>query len=103
VSGTVAYIGPHFEMQVEAWTSTSYYHFGGQRVAMRVVPAMGPQQVYYLHGDHLGSASLTTDAVGNPKAEQRHVTDGQALHGATGADRAEQPAGQLAQVHAARR
>jgi len=36
-----------------------YYYLGGQRVAMRQGGALT-----YLHGDHLGSASLATDASG---------------------------------------
>jgi RHS repeat-associated protein len=37
-----------------------YFYHGGQRVAMR-----SGGQVFYLHGDHLGSVSLVTDAGGN--------------------------------------
>jgi RHS repeat-associated protein len=44
---------------------TKYYHHGGQRVAQRV--AVG---VVYLHGDHLGSTSLTTDGGGAVVARQ---------------------------------
>ncbi len=48
--------------------ATSYYLFGNQRVAMRVAGA-----VYWLHGDHLGSASLTTNAGGQKVAELRYL------------------------------
>ncbi len=44
---------------------TKYYYHGGQRVAMRADGV-----VYYLHGDHLGSTSLTTDASGAVVARQ---------------------------------
>ncbi len=40
-------------------TVTKYYTLGGQRVAMRQGGVLT-----YLHGDHLGSASLATDASG---------------------------------------
>jgi RHS repeat-associated protein len=40
-----------------------YFYHGGQRVAMR-----SGGQVFYLHGDHLGSVSLVTDAGGNEHA-----------------------------------
>ena len=33
--------------------------------------------LYYLHGDHLGSTSLTTDASGNPVAQARYLPYGQ--------------------------
>jgi len=39
--------------------STKYYYLGGQRIAMR-----RGSTLTYLHGDHLGSASLATDASG---------------------------------------
>jgi len=52
---------------------TKYYYFpssgsgrgGGQRVAMRT-----PEGVYYLHADHLGSTSLTTNGSGGVVARQ---------------------------------
>jgi RHS repeat-associated protein len=53
---TTAFVGNAYE-----WTSTSttkYYYLGGKRVALRTAAG-----VTYLHGDHLGSASLTTGAV----------------------------------------
>jgi RHS repeat-associated protein len=53
---TTAFVGNAYE-----WTSTStvkYYYLGGKRVALRTAAG-----VIYLHGDHLGSASLTTGAV----------------------------------------
>jgi len=40
-------------------TVTKYYYLGGQRVAQRQGSVLT-----YLHGDHLGSASLATDASG---------------------------------------
>ncbi len=51
---------------------TKYYLFGGQRVAMRQGDA-----VYYLHGDHLGSTSLTTDASGALVSQARYTPFGE--------------------------
>ena len=48
-------------------TKTSYYYTGAQRVAMRVTTGVSTT-VTYLHGDHLGSTSLTTDADGQMMA-----------------------------------
>ncbi|MCP4597138.1 MAG: hypothetical protein GY843_11720 [Neptuniibacter sp.] len=48
---------------------TKYYYHGGKRVAMRVDES-GESEVYYLHGDHLGSTSLTTDENGAMVARQ---------------------------------
>ena len=45
---------------------------GGSRVAMRQGDA-----VHYLHGDHLGSTSLTTDAVGAVVHEARYLPFGE--------------------------
>jgi RHS repeat-associated protein len=53
--------------------ATTYYHFGSQRVAMREQTDGNPSgAVYWLHSDHLGSASLTTDADGGKFAELRY-------------------------------
>jgi RHS repeat-associated protein len=49
-----------------------YYHFGGQRIAMRQ-----GAEVYYLHGDHLGSTSLTTNSAGIVQSESRYLPYGQ--------------------------
>jgi YD repeat-containing protein len=61
-------------------TKTSYYYAGAQRVAMRVTAGVSTT-VIYLHGDHLGSTSLTTDAGGQvlarvlyyPYGEERYT------------------------------
>ena len=50
---------------------TKYYYFSGKRVAMRQGSA-----VYYLHGDHLGSASLVTDGGGNVVSQSRYLPYG---------------------------
>ncbi len=42
---------------------TKYYYAAGQRVAMRVDNGI-TDVVYYLHGDHLGSTSLSTNSSG---------------------------------------
>ncbi len=54
---------------------TSYYFFGGQRVAMRQ-KTNGVSTVTRLHGNHLGSASLTTDASGAKTSELRYTPYG---------------------------
>ena len=50
---------------------TKYYYHGGQRVALRQ-----GQALYFLHPDHLGSTSLTTDAAGNVVARRRYAPYG---------------------------
>jgi RHS repeat-associated protein len=57
---------------VEIKAVTKYYHFGQQRVAMRQGGV-----VYYLHGDHLGSTTLTTDDTGAVVAQSRYLPHGQ--------------------------
>jgi len=52
--------------------TTTYYFVGGQRIAMRKDGA-----VTYLHGDHLGSASLATDASGAKVSEMRYTPFGE--------------------------
>jgi RHS repeat-associated protein len=51
---------------------TKYYTLGGQQVAMRQGDV-----VYYLHGDHLGSTSLTTNQSGAIVAQTRYLPYGQ--------------------------
>ncbi|MBU1748397.1 MAG: RHS repeat-associated core domain-containing protein, partial [Chloroflexi bacterium] len=61
-SGWVAFDDVTLPVQV---STTSYYYFNGQRVAMRKDGALT-----FLHGDHLGSTSLTTDANGGDAVQQ---------------------------------
>jgi RHS repeat-associated protein len=56
--GTTVYIGDYYEQTGS--TVRKYYYAAGQRMAMRVGGAL-----YFLHSDHLGSATLTTDGGGN--------------------------------------
>jgi RHS repeat-associated protein len=68
---TTVYVGEHAE-----WNSstgwTNYYHFNGQRVAMR-----NSAGVFWLHGDHLGSASLITTNAGATSGQLRYDPYGQ--------------------------
>lgn len=63
----MAYVGDRYEVQVSTGVTTSYYAFGSQQVAMRRGNA-----VYWLHGDHLGSTSLTTSITGTKVSELRY-------------------------------
>jgi YD repeat-containing protein len=60
--GTTVYIGDYYEKRGSV--VTKYYDAGGQRMAVRVGGV-----VYWLQGDHLGSATLTTD----PQALNRYA------------------------------
>jgi RHS repeat-associated protein len=64
-SGTTYYVGGLYEKMAAGGvvTTTSYYYAAGQRVAMRTTVGVSTT-VTYLHGDHLSSTSLTTDAAG---------------------------------------
>ena len=53
--GTTVYIGDYYKKR--GAVVTKYYSAAGQRMAVRVGGAL-----YFLHGDHLGSATLTTGA-----------------------------------------
>jgi RHS repeat-associated protein len=63
------YVGNHYE--VTNGVATRYYYFGKQRVAMKVGNA-----VTYLHGDHLGSTSVTTNASGQCTSAQWYYAYG---------------------------
>lgn len=59
-----------------------YYYLGSQRVAMRQGGVLT-----YLHGDHLGSASLVTNASGAQVSEQRYLPYGGTRSGSVPTDR----------------
>ena len=91
-AGATAYIGAHFEQLRTSGgiTNTSYYYFGSQRVAMRVAPSGTlTGTVYWIHGDHLGSASLTTNISGQVVSEMRFYPFGEVRwqNGSTPTDR----------------
>jgi YD repeat-containing protein len=58
-----AYVGNLYEVNPTSGVTTTYYYAGSQRVAMRTA-----QGVTWLSGDHLGSASLATNAGKGPGA-----------------------------------
>jgi RHS repeat-associated protein len=74
-SGTTLYLGV-VEVLITGTTqvTTSYYAFGGAIVAMRTAATA---TLTYLHGDHLGSTSLTTNASGQKVSEQRYKPYGE--------------------------
>ncbi len=59
---------PALKTGVTVKAVTKYYTLGGQKVAMRQ-----GDEVYYLHGDHLGSTPLTTDSLGGVTSEVRTI------------------------------
>src|SRR5262245_34283780 len=60
------------ERAVTVSSVTKYYYHSGQRVAVRQ-----GGQLYYLHGDHLGSTSLSTDSGGKVVQDARYLPYGQ--------------------------
>lgn len=73
---TTTFVGAHYE--VTGSQITKYYFAGAQRVAMRTRSTL-----HYLLGDHLGSASLVTDANGQVISEMRYKAWGE-VRSATG-------------------
>ncbi len=66
-STTTYYIGNWYEV-TQAGAVTKYYYFGGKRVAVRQSGTL-----YYLHTDHLGSTSVTSNASGAHHHQTRQV------------------------------
>jgi RHS repeat-associated protein len=77
VSNTSAWVE---SAPVTIQTVRKNYHFGGQLVATR-----RGDEVYFIHGDHLGSTSLTTDNSGTVVAETRYLPYGEERWTAGGA------------------
>jgi RHS repeat-associated protein len=73
-------IGPHYEVVVatasgQVLTTTKYYDFGGQRIAVRQMTGQN-DTLSYLHGDHLGSTSVTTSNSGAKTNDVRYYAYG---------------------------
>ena len=71
VNQTMLYVGGHYEVNATTGVTTSYYAFGSLRVAMRQGAT-----VTWLHGDHLGSASLATNVSGGQVSQLRYYPYG---------------------------
>jgi len=83
-SGATVYVGEIEVLLTGTLRITrTYYSAGGQLVAMRVLTETG-NALYYLHSDHLGSTSLTTNSNGNVVARQNYYPFGQIRPGGTG-------------------
>jgi len=57
--------------------ATRYYHFNGQRVAMRQLVEGQADVVYWLVGDHLGTTSVVLNSDGSLQSEARHYPYGE--------------------------
>jgi RHS repeat-associated protein len=64
---TTIYIGNTYEKNLSTSAVTKYFYLGGKRVAMKQGSTL-----YYLHGDQLGSTSLTTSVTGTLVASARY-------------------------------
>ncbi len=63
----------HYEEEVTGGVTTtvSHYSFGGLRIAVK-----RGGDLFHLHGDHLGSTSLTTDGAGAATASRAYYAYG---------------------------
>ncbi len=79
------YIGPVVPSLVSSEVHKSYYRAGAQLIAMRVEgdPNAANNGLFFLHSDHLGSASLTTNASGTAIARQLYDAWGNIRIGAS--------------------
>jgi RHS repeat-associated protein len=79
---TTIYFGDGYEKNLSTGAVTTYYHFGGKRIGLR--KSTTGAAVTYLHGDHLGSASVATDNAGTVVNQQRYRPYGEIEAGGTG-------------------
>ncbi len=66
-----AFVGGLYEVNPASGVTTTYYYAGSSRVAMRTAAG-----VTWLQGDHLGSASLATNAAGAKVSDERYLPYG---------------------------
>lgn len=71
---TVVYPNKYMEKNVTQNQTTLYYYFGGQMVALKKGSTLE-----YLHADHLGSTSVTTDTSGAVTSRTRYKAFGEVL------------------------
>jgi RHS repeat-associated protein len=78
-SVTTHYVGDVFEKNTSTGEYTHYYYLNGQRVALRKSTdwTRGTGTVTWLHGDHLGSASLATNGSGQVVSNLRYYPYGE--------------------------
>ncbi|MBV6396877.1 MAG: hypothetical protein HFACDABA_02479 [Anaerolineales bacterium] len=76
---TILFIGGYYEQDITASPAkvTKYYLAGATRIAMRKYTIPQSMNVEYTLGDHLGSTSITTDALGNKVSELRYTPWGE--------------------------
>ncbi|PZS06280.1 MAG: hypothetical protein DLM69_00315 [Candidatus Chloroheliales bacterium] len=77
---TTYYIGGLYEFD-SVGNTRLLYQFGGQTVAQRTIKPSGANNLYYLHGDQLGSVSLMTGATGNVISSQEFKPWGEVRSG----------------------
>jgi RHS repeat-associated protein len=84
---TTLYVGA-IELQIAGTTriTSSYYFAGAQLVAMREMTNTGgvTNTLYFLHTDHLGSNSITTNASGSVLSRQSFMPYGSVRSGGVG-------------------
>jgi hypothetical protein len=77
-TGGCFYVGNFFEKDMTRNVSTTYNYLGSQWVAMRITPSVSYSgTLYWIQGDQLGSASLTTNITGAVVSEQRYYPFGE--------------------------
>jgi len=74
---TTVYIGEYFEWEPASGKMTKYYHAGGQRIAMRVIPQGQNVTPLWLFGDHLGSTSVVANTDGSQHSRQGYKAFGE--------------------------
>ena len=74
---TTVYIGDYFEWEPATGKMTKYYHAGGHRIAMRVLPPGQNAAPLWLFGDHLGSTSVVANTDGSQHSRQGYKAFGE--------------------------
>jgi len=68
---TTLYVNMYYEKNISSGVATSYYYLGGKLVAVKKGSALE-----YVHQDHLGSTSVTTNTSGSTVSSLRYLPYG---------------------------
>ncbi|MFC1925922.1 glycohydrolase toxin TNT-related protein [Chloroflexota bacterium] len=75
---TILYVNPYYEINLTTGEETTHYYLGGREIAFKKDDGI-TETLTYVHQDHLGSTTQTTDSSGNEIADTSYFPYGNRL------------------------